>query len=122
LVSGKLGAPCCRLPIPLTICPTCSGGIKQTRGWTWIDPKRWFEGECKWPQLVSVCPAADPAALGERVGLLWIGERFYPTVEHFQIEAATLGISRRISAIPRGSIFWSRCRLSRSLSRLRTKP
>jgi hypothetical protein len=50
----------------------------------------------------EACPAADEAALGERVGLLWIGEKFYPTVEAFQTEAAWLGISRRITAIPRG--------------------
>jgi hypothetical protein len=106
LVSGKLGAPCCKLPIPLTICPTCSGGIKQTRGWTWIDPMHWLKGECTevpW-QICEPrhCPAAYPSALGERVGLLWIGEKFYPTIEDFQTEAAWLGISRRITAIPRG--------------------
>jgi hypothetical protein len=100
LVSGRLGGPCCKLPIPLKVCPTCGGGIKQTRGWTWIDPKRWLQGECT--DKERMCAAADPTALGERVGLLWIGERFYPTVEHFQAEAAWLGISRRITAIPRG--------------------
>jgi hypothetical protein len=102
LVSGKLGAPCCKLPIPLTICSTCGGGIKQTRGWTWIDPQRWLKGECVALRTFINCAAADPARLGERVGLLWIGERFYPTPDHFQIEAAQLGISRGITAIPRG--------------------
>jgi hypothetical protein len=34
-------------------------------------------------------------------GLLWIGARFYPTIEAFEAEARALGISRRIAAVPR---------------------
>lgn len=100
LVSGSGGMPCCKLPVPLTVCPTCNGGIKQSRGWTWINPQPFLKGVC----LIDDprCVAENPAALGEHVGLLWIGERFYPTPAHFQNEAAKLGISRRIAAIPRG--------------------
>jgi hypothetical protein len=36
-----------------------------------------------------------------RAGLLWIGERFYPSPSHFIAESDSLGISRRLSAIPR---------------------
>jgi hypothetical protein len=36
-----------------------------------------------------------------KVGLLWIGEQFYPTPADFSDEAARLGISRRISSIPK---------------------
>jgi hypothetical protein len=36
-----------------------------------------------------------------KAGLLWIGERFYPTPNDFTWEAAQLGISRRIAAVPR---------------------
>jgi hypothetical protein len=114
LVSGGLGAPCCKLPLPLHICPTCNGGVKQTRGWQWIDPRPWLKGDCtegratyQWPADPShvafgCCPAATPDVLGERVGLLWIGAEFYPTPESFAREANTLGVSRRIVAIPRG--------------------
>jgi hypothetical protein len=38
----------------------------------------------------------------ERAGLLWIGAAFYPTPGDFMREAAALGVSRRIPAIPRG--------------------
>jgi len=38
----------------------------------------------------------------QRVGLLWIGKSFYPTVEHFEGEAAKMGICRRIAVMPRG--------------------
>jgi len=87
------------LPIPLNVCPACSAGVKQTRGWTWIDPRPWLQGACFGSRD---CPVADPAALGDRVGLLWIGEKFYPTPEHFIHEADRLGISKRIAAVPRG--------------------
>jgi hypothetical protein len=43
-----------------------------------------------------------PHELGDRAGLLWIGAKFYKSAEAFDREAAELGVSRRISAIPRG--------------------
>lgn len=101
LVSGPGGMPCDRLPFPLTICPTCNQGIKQTRGWTWVTPNTLFGGmhsDCMdgW----HTCPVCQPTP--DRAGLLWIGEKFYPTPTEFHMEAADLGISRRIKAIPRG--------------------
>jgi hypothetical protein len=98
LCSGGLGAPCCKLPIPLQICPTCNGGIKQTRGFQWIDPAPWLRGACTDKDL---CPAANPETLGERVGLIWIGAQFYPTPASFMTEAEAMGVSRRITAVPR---------------------
>lgn len=100
LVSGGAGIPCCRLPLPLTVCPCCGAGIKQSRGWTWINPSLMF-GESYKPEC-NACPAGNPAKMGERAGLLWIGERFYKTPADFNREANSHGISRRISAIPRG--------------------
>jgi hypothetical protein len=95
--------PCCKLPIPLKICPCCGAGIKQARGWTWIDPQPWIGQPCSAPDLqASWCPASNPARLGAKVGLLWIGEEFYPTVEEFAAESNAQGISRRIAAVPRG--------------------
>jgi hypothetical protein len=34
-------------------------------------------------------------------GLLWVGEQFYGTPEDFQEEAGRMGISRRITVVPR---------------------
>ena len=116
LCSDGLGAGCCKLPILLHVCPTCNGGVKQTRGWQWIDPRPWLKGECsempprKSPEWVGnpnyvafdACPAATPERLGEKVGLLWVGEQFYPTPSSFAVEAASMGVSRRIIAMPRG--------------------
>lgn len=106
LVSGPGGLPCDRLPFPLTICPTCSCGIKQTRGWTWVNPAVIFGGAHR-VDVPSGCqdvrPERCPACNGavERAGLLWIGERFYKTTADFMAEGVSLGFSRRITAIPR---------------------
>jgi hypothetical protein len=100
LVGEGHGVPCCKLPIMLGICPSCGGGIKQTRGWTWIDPRPWLKGPCADEYRIN-CPAACAEALGERVGLLWIGAQFYPTPQAFQAEAQAMGVSRRIIAVPR---------------------
>ena len=40
VVSGKLAAPCGGLPIRLHVCEACGEGIKQSRSWTWIVPRR----------------------------------------------------------------------------------
>jgi len=98
-MGGKLSAPCCKLPLALDICPCCNQGIKQTRGWTWFNPIPFFS---KTACPAIPCPASNPTSMGNKVGLLWIGEKFYPTPGDFQREAAKQGISRRISAVPRG--------------------
>jgi hypothetical protein len=100
LMGGKLGIPCCKMPIPLKVCRTCGCGIKQTRGWTWVDPRPWLQEVCVTPFMG--CAAAEPEGMGDRVGLLWIGTAFYKTPEDFIREAGELGISRRITTIPRG--------------------
>ena len=99
MVSGVLAAPCCKMPILMHVCPTCNNGIKQSRGWQWIDPRPWVAGDCKIDS--KVCPLAKPA-FGDKVGLIWIGAQFYPTPAHFLHEANTMGVSRRIKAVPRG--------------------
>ena len=38
---------------------------------------------------------------GTKSGLLWIGEKYYPTPEHWLQESQRLGVSRRISQVPR---------------------
>lgn len=105
LVGPAWGSPCCKLPRELDVCPTCGAGIKQARGWTWIDAAAVFAGDCSGQNRdfdrTHFCPLAAPARLG-RIGLLWIGARFYRTPAHFDLEAHSLGISRRISAVPRG--------------------
>ena len=112
LVSAGECVPCGRLPIPLDRCPTCSCGIKASRGWTWIDLRKLLERapECETTAVdlgrgrrgreCTLCPLGPNGP--QRVGLLWVGSVFYPTTGEFMREAAAMGISRRISQIPRG--------------------
>lgn len=115
-------APCGKLPIPADVCPTCSQGLKFARGFSWIDGKRWTAG--------LVCRSGGPATFRElgdnlaadlgdcpgcplgttegqpnvdlsRVGLVWIGEKFYPTPQDWIAETKKMGISRRLNHVPR---------------------
>ena len=106
VIGGGPSRDCGRLPLPLHICPTCGGGVKQTRGWTWINPGKLFaETKCKRLSMCDGCPMApERFAAMERAGLLWIGKSFYPTPVHFLKEADAVGICRRITAIPKGLV------------------
>ena len=103
LVSDGVGIGCGLLPTPLDVCPTCGAGIKPTRGWQWVSPDDIL------PHHVDVdinphrgCPLNSPGQLGERAGLLWIGEEFYPTPEAWIAEGRDMGFSRRIKTFPVG--------------------
>jgi hypothetical protein len=118
LFGGGIGIPCDRLPFELTICPCCGQGVKQARGWTWIDVAKFFQGPHMLPIAAgSVAPpeklwhcycagggcplCCKPESMG-RAGLLWIGEKFYKTPGEFVKEGVELGFSRRIQSIPHG--------------------
>jgi len=107
LIAPSEGHSCCRLPHPLTVCPCCGGGIGFARGWTWVDADKLFFGGNDY-QCVDddhavqlTCPLAGPGHIG-RAGLIWVGKAHYRTAADFQAEASRMGISRRITAVPRG--------------------
>jgi len=105
LRSDGAGMDCGKMPIPLDVCPCCHAGVKQGRGWTWINGKLIVgDRECsKRGKCHAVCPLNDVnLASQERVGLLWIGAAYYKTPEEFSNEAARMGLSRRIAAVPKG--------------------
>jgi hypothetical protein len=102
LMSGKLTATCDRLPFPLDVCPCCSAGIKQTRAFTWIQPRKLFESAFAAPCVYGDATCSMGPNAPEKAGLLWIGEQYYATPDAFLQEAAILGISRKLPAIPRG--------------------
>lgn len=109
LVSGGEAVACGKLPVPLTICPTCSGGIHFARSWTWVDGDALVAAkicsgarhdECSGCLLASATESKQGISIG-RAGLLWIGESFYKTPADWMREAEKLGVSRRIPAVPR---------------------
>ena len=126
LMGPPFDAPCDRLPFPLVACPTCGGGIRQTRGFRWVDPAELIspnlEPRCReyaaWGDVWDVrattcasCPLCRPGLFpaGEkghrRAGLLWVGTAYYSTPESFLREARAMGVSKRLSAVPNGFRF-----------------
>jgi len=128
LVAPPLNFHCDRGVIPLVVCKSCGGGIKPSRGWTWINPRGLFDVHyvavpdptkerlrkalaeiapgyiVKNP--VEYCPDCKHGCFlclppSGNEGLLWIGDKFY-SPDGFLKEAIALGVSRRIAAVPRG--------------------
>jgi hypothetical protein len=103
LISGGVSAPCGILPIPLHTCPTCSSGIKATRGWTWIQPGPLVASKqcAASPDRCQGCPMSQRSIMSGRHGLLWIGGSFYEKPSDWTDEAIRQGVSRRIQAVPK---------------------
>lgn len=103
-VADGPGFPCDRLPFPLHVCPTCSGGIKQSRSYAWLAPEFFGQHLLEGQAVATEChdPANDPICHPSgKVMLMWVGEKFY-SAESFSREAVKLGISKRVTAIPKG--------------------
>lgn len=99
-VGGRFGTPCGKLPIPLTVCPCCNAGIKFTRSFQWIGAAIVEQHECRLGDECKNCAVWNGKL--EHFGLLWVGEAFYKTPEHFMAEGRAKGISKRIHAVPKG--------------------
>lgn len=121
LMGGILGEPCHQLPFLLTVCPTCGHGIRPARAWTWINGAELFAPGCTVPTNPKHCPRcvmctpsllvptnelkeSEEQANRGMSGLIWVGEKFYPTVDSFMDEGLRMDISRRITTIPRGFV------------------
>ena len=106
LIGVGMVVGCDRLPYNLEVCPTCSSGLKFSRGWTWLDDKAFFQKNCKHlkdkeiPCHKHKCEICYSNELG-KVGLLWIGKKFY-SPESFVKEAQEMKVCKRISQIPKG--------------------
>lgn len=97
--------PCGKLPVPLEVCPCCAAGIKPARGWTWINPQPFLKAKpCAMvgTEDEDRCEMCPMECAPERAGLLWVGEKFYPTPADYMDEARKLGVSRRIVRMPQG--------------------
>lgn len=116
IVGGGLSAPCDRMPFPLDRCKTCGGGIKFTRGPQWLQPDFFTPHEslvapCLDESACPVCVNGGPdasrsASADDLFGphlLLWIGRGHY-TPDAYLKESRELGISRRLSAMPKGLV------------------
>jgi hypothetical protein len=101
LVADEPSEACPKLPVETSTCPCCGVGIRPARGYTWVDADMLLKPEKHGSIEHDVlCPLGSGRSLG-RAGLIWIGERFYPSPAAFLSEASRMGISRRITAVPR---------------------
>jgi len=102
LVSDGEGRYCGALPIPLDVCPTCHHGIKPSRGWTWVDLQALRNNKpCVQTRGPNYCDGCAFFSI-KRAGLIWVGEKYYKSPREFTVEASRMGISRRITAVPKG--------------------
>lgn len=109
--------PCELMPYPLDLCPCCGEGIKFGRGIQWLDSSFFSKRVEGCPEIQNCkvypnnCPfSAVKIDIGNREnaivpapkkGLMWVGEQFYPTPQDFIRESRSLGISKRISSVPK---------------------
>lgn len=93
---------CDRLPYELEICPVCGSGVKFTRGFQWLDWKKYagLHPVCT-ETSISFCPICQPLAANQPYLLIWVGEQNY-TPDEFIREAEYMGVSKRIPQVPRG--------------------
>lgn len=100
LMGDGVSKPCAKLPIQLSVCAHCGQGMKQSRGFTWLSDDFLRESPCS--KIESKCQSCYPlCGQEEKVLLMWVGKKFYPSVEDFKLEAASMGISKRIPHLPK---------------------
>lgn len=93
---------CGALPIPLVACECCGEGVKPSRAPSWKQA-RFFKRKCE----LSYCrcemrnTGINSLPDDEPILLVWIGKKHYPTKEQFIKETHSMGISRRLNAVPR---------------------
>jgi len=105
---GGIHVECDRLPYEIKNCPTCGSGIHFSRGFTWLDWRK-YAGDhfevCNCLGRIRPCPICRPSMYPQPYALIWIGDRFY-TPEEYTRESFQMGVSRRLPTpagkIPRG--------------------
>jgi hypothetical protein len=90
---------CDRLPYEIGACPVCGEGLHFTRGHKKIIPFKLFG-------LHTPCKDDDPSCFmcyptNEIALLMMVGEKHYPTPQDFMTEALSMGVSKRVSTIPK---------------------
>lgn len=102
LVGTGVAMSCDRLNYDLHACPTCSGGVHVSRTMAYLDWNRYAGKHAagKGCSCGEGCPVCNPP--NKNVGLMLVGSRYYGTPEAFIKEALSMGISKRIPAIPKG--------------------
>lgn len=112
LFGTGIATSCDRLPLKIPICPCCGETIRALRSVRIFNPNKMFgvhlSDSCDLPEDPLIltktcacdiyCPACHPP---EKAGMMWIGERYYPTPKDFIREAIQAGVSKRIPTVPK---------------------
>lgn len=104
LVGRGVSLSCDRLNYDLHPCPCCGGGVKFSRGLSYVDWEH-FAGKHAGKDGAKCecgkgCPICYPPA--QRIALMPVGTKYYGTPDEFIKEALAQGISKRINSIPKG--------------------
>jgi hypothetical protein len=103
LCGGGLEVYCHRIPLRILVCEMCHRPlIHPIRGIQRIEPE-WIWEQCpEWQDLTYPCHRTNCVLCfpPEKAYVIWVGESFYETPDHFLEEVRKMGISRKIHAIP----------------------
>ena len=114
LFGTGVAVSCDRLPLSIPLCPCCGETLRQLRSIRVINPNKMFGPHYDWEpteeemadpytlrktcNCETDCPVCHPS---QKAGLMWIGERYYPTPEDFIREARVAGVSKRVPVVPK---------------------
>lgn len=107
LIGDAVGMECGKLPILLDYCQCCGAGIKFSRGFQWMSAEFLKGRTCALDKKPGGCHFNCQPFQGcedgtiKKLGMLWVGAKFYPTPMAFLQEASIAGISKRISMVPK---------------------
>lgn len=112
LMGGQGYQHCDRLKLEIPVCPCCGETLRPNRG---IQPVNMMElvglhdeEACNDPDACRVCIPLDTALTHCKDFIIWVGREYY-TEESFNVEAHSMGISRKIPHIPEGLIVGESC-------------
>ena len=98
LCGEYIAVDCDRLPLKVGHCPVCGEGIHFTRGFREINPLQLFGLHQPCHDRIRPCFVCDPT--DSIAYIMMVGSKFY-TPQTFLEEARTMGISKKIPAIPK---------------------
>jgi len=99
LVADGIWVACDRLPYEVAPCPTCGGGIHFPLNPRTINPQKLFGEHENCSDKFKPCHMCQPTE--EIAFVMGVGKGFYKTPNDFLTEAIAMGVSKRVSFIPK---------------------
>jgi len=93
VVSQGKAIGCGKLPLS-TLCKCCNDDIPFFRGTKMLWNHRFINVECR---KETHCQSCQSVSIKQRVMIMWVGQKFYPTPNDFIEEAEKRGVSKRLN-------------------------